>query len=381
MTDVPALLGGDPIRPGGPPSWPIPDEDVRAALEKAYSQGACGQYRGPNVPLLEEMLAAFHHVPHALTCASGTLAVEAALHALKVGTGDEVIQAAYDYEANFLDIHAVGALPVLVDVDPVNCNMDVDRVEAAITSNTKAILASHLHGGLVAMSRLRAIADRRCIPIVEDSAQATGAIVERRKAGNWGDVGILSFGGSKLVCAGRGGALLIQKPEVLQRAKVWLSRGIQPWAALSELQAAVLIPQLEKLAERTIHRHQQVERLRQLLCDVPGLALFANELSDSLPAYYKVGFWLDPNAFGISRELFVKALRAEGVAFDEGFRALHIGRGNTRYRAGGALTHATAAHERIVTLHHPVLSLCIEEVENVAQAIIKTYRNVERLRG
>ncbi len=379
MVNTPALLGGIPVVSDGPPDWPLPDAEVRAVLETAVADGSWGKYHGPFVPDLEEAIAAFHGVPHVLTCASGTLAIEAALRALKVGQGDEVIQSAYDYEANFLNIHAVGAKPVLIDVNPLNANFDPDKLEAAISISTKAIIVSHLHGGLVPMSRVRAIADHHRVAVIEDAAQASGALVEGKKAGSWGDAGILSFGGSKLLSAGRGGALLIQRPDVWQRAKVWLSRGVQQWAALSELQAAVLLPQLAKLPDCTAHRRGQVQLLEQLLHDVPGLRFFANLLPNSQAAYYKLGAFLDQKNFGVSRDLFVKALRAEGVAFDEGFRALHIGRGPNRFRQAGSLMHAQQAHHEVVVLHHPVLSLGPEQMEKVALAVRKIYRNAHRL--
>src|SRR5205823_4719928 len=95
--DLPALLGGRPVFPDGPPPWPPPDPDVQAALAAAFASGDWGKYHGEHVLAFEAELAAFHDVPHALTCASGTLAVEAALRALRVGPGDEVILSAYDY--------------------------------------------------------------------------------------------------------------------------------------------------------------------------------------------------------------------------------------------------------------------------------------------
>src|SRR4029077_5491179 len=116
MSDLPAILGGTPIRPQGPPDWPGHDLEVAAAVSAALADGSWGKYDGPHVAALEADLARYHSVSHALTCASGTLAVEIALRALQVGPGDEVILAAYDYEANFLCVHALGATPVLVDV-------------------------------------------------------------------------------------------------------------------------------------------------------------------------------------------------------------------------------------------------------------------------
>jgi dTDP-4-amino-4,6-dideoxygalactose transaminase len=261
MSEFPAFLGGSPIRPEGPPAWPFPDADVQATLAAAVASGAWGQYHGEHVCALEAELAAFHGVPHAITCASGTLAVEAALRALRVSSGDEVVMAAYDYESNFLTVHALGAKPVLIDVHPNTWQLDPAQLEAAFTPQTKAVICSHLHGGLVPMLEVMEIARKHNIGVVEDAAQPPGAIVEGKPAGTWGDVGTLSFGGSKLLTAGRGGALLFSDPQLHQRAKVWLHRGLQQWAPLSELQAASLRPQLRKLAEMNARRAENVQVL------------------------------------------------------------------------------------------------------------------------
>jgi perosamine synthetase len=369
----PALLGGAAVRPEGPPPWPQADSDVRAALAAATASDAWGLYHGEHVRGLEAELAVFHGVPHVLTCASGTLAVEAALRALGVGAGDEVVLAAYDYESNFLTVHALGATPVLIDIHPGNWQFDPANLERAITPRTRAVICSHLHGGIVPMRAVMEIAQRHNIGVVEDAAQAMGAMVEGRPAGTWGDVGVLSFGGSKLLSAGRGGALLFRDAQLHQRAKVWLQRGLQQWAPLSELQAAALRPQLRKLPEMTRCRAENVRSLLESLA-VPGLDRFTNSVPDSAPAYYKLGFQYDPAAFGLSRDRFIAALRAEGIAVDAGFKALHVGRSPSRFRAAGGLPHATAAHERCVVLHHPILSLSQADVLQVAEAVAKTYR-------
>ena len=249
--ELPALLGGPPVRPAGPPPWPGDDPAVVDALRATFASGAWGQYHGLNVPDLEAEIADFHDVPHVLTCASGTLAVEAALRAMQVGPGDEVILAAYEYESNFLTVHALGARPVLADVEPRNWNLTPDAVADAVSPATKAVVCSHLHGGLVPMREITALAQRHGFGVVEDAAQAPGATVQGRPAGTWGGVGTLSFGGSKLLSAGRGGALLFRDGRLYQRAKLWLSRGVQQWAPLSELQAAVLRPQLARLSSDT----------------------------------------------------------------------------------------------------------------------------------
>lgn len=375
----PAILGGEPAFPDGPPRWPRPDPAVAAALATAAADGSWGRYHGDHVPALEAALATFHGVPHALACASGTLAVEVALRAFKVGPGDEVVLAGYEYESNFLTVHALGAKPVLAGVAASNWNLDPAALDAAASPLTKAVICSHLHGGLVPMRAVTEWAAARRVGVVEDAAQAPGATVDGKPAGAWGDVGTLSFGGSKLLTAGRGGAVLVRNRAVFQRAKVWLHRGVQAWAPLSELHAAVLRPQLAALPAATALRAERVRLLVRELARVPGLVPFENR-GGGVPAYYKVGFRYDPGAFGLTREVFVSALRAEGVTFDVGFTSLHAGRSPSRFQAGGDLREATAAGLGCVVLHHPVLSGSDDDVRRVAAAVRKVYEGRDAIR-
>jgi dTDP-4-amino-4,6-dideoxygalactose transaminase len=371
---LPAILGGPPVRPEGPPVWPQPDPDVHAAILSAISSGSWGKYHGDNVCALEAELAEFHSVSQAITCASGTLAIETGLRTLRVGLDDEVVMSAYDYEPNFLTVHAIGAKPVLVDVSPKNWNLDPDSLATAISPRTKAILCSHLHGGIIPMREVMETARQHGVGVVEDAAQASGAIVQGKPAGTWGDIGVLSFGGSKLLTAGRGGALLISDSQLYQRAKLLLHRGLQQWAPLSELQAATLRPQLRKLRQATLTKWERVKQLVAEVSSIPGLVSFFNSITNSIPAFYKVGFQYDASAFGLPRDLFIKALRAEGIALDPGFKALHIGRSPSRFQTHATPTNASAAHEQCVALHHPVLGTTTEEVSQVAEAVAKVYR-------
>jgi dTDP-4-amino-4,6-dideoxygalactose transaminase len=382
MTNIPlpAILGGPPVNPAGPPDWPVADDDVLLALQAAYRDGSWGKYHGNYVARFEEVLARYHRVGFATACASGTVAVEFALRALKIDPGDEVILAAYDYGGNFLGVHAVGAQPVLVDIAPHNWNLLPANVADAIGPKTRAVIASHLHGGTVPMRELMDVAAARGVAVIEDAAQAPGASVQGKKAGTWGDFGVLSFGGSKLLTAGRGGALLTDKAELHQRLRLVVHRGNHV-CPLSELQAAVLLPQLEKLDARNVQRAANVRLLTELLGDVPGLRPFANAAPADRPGYYKLGFQYDAAAFGLSRQQFLAAVRAEGVAIDEGFTALHQGRSPRRLRSHGRLTEADRAHEGTVVLHHPVLLGGVAGVEKVAGAVRKVHAHVDGVKA
>lgn len=361
------------------PAWPIADEAVEAALRRAFADGSWGKYHGPNCSELSERLATMHGCERVVLTCSGTAAIELALRGLRVGPGDEVILSAYDFEGNFKNVLAIGAKPVLVDVDPVSGQLDTNQLADAWSPRTKAIIASHLHGGVVAMPAVRAFADQHHLAVIEDACQMPGAVVHGRVAGTWGDVGVLSFGGSKLLTAGRGGALVTRDADIVQRIRTQTFRGNDAYP-LSELQAAVLIPQLDRLAERNQRRADNVSRLLNLLCDVAGLRSFveADIRRESKPGFYKLGFWFDAAAFGVSRADFAGAMRRAGIAIDPGFRALHRTHARGRFRAVNDLPHATRADETVVVLHHPVLLGGDEHLWQIREAIRSHLSNGRR---
>jgi perosamine synthetase len=288
--------------------------------------------------------------------------------------------AGYDFKGNFQDVLALGALPVLVDLNQANWNIDANHVEAAIGSATRAIIVSHLHGGMVDMPAIMQIAQRAGIAVLEDACQVPGATVCGRIAGSWGDVGVLSFGGSKLLSAGRGGAFLTNNADVVQRARLYSYRGNEAYP-LSELQAAVLVPQLDKLDVSNQRRSENVSRLQAAIVDRPGLRVFDNALADTSPGYYKLGFQYDAELFdGLSRDDFVTAMRAEGIAMDAGFRALHAIHSSRRYRKIGDLPIASDADQRVVVLHHPVLLGGAGDVDQIIAALDKVAQSATMIR-
>ena len=324
-----------------------------------------------------------HGCEHVVLCSSGTVAVELALRGWKVGPGDEVILAAYDFKGNFANVVNLGATPVLVDIRLENWNLDPAHLQAAITEKTKAILVSHLHGGIVPMPEVQEIARRSNLPVIEDACQMPGARIHGKVAGRWGDVGVLSFGGSKLLTAGRGGAILTHDPDLLQRIRLYSHRGNEAYP-LSELQAAVLLPQLMELAVRNRKRAANVARLIELLGEGSGLTPYRNlepeRGTDSQPGFYKVGFQYDSGSFaGLSRDDFSLAMRAEGIAMDPGFRSLHLIHGKRRFRSMGDLPVATDADAHVLTLHHPVLLAEEPALRQIVTAVGKIRAFAERL--
>lgn len=365
-----AIEGGSPAVRGPTPGWPRQDPAVRAALEQAWSDGSWGRYHGPNVERLTQALAERHQVAHALPCCSGTFAVELALRGLKIERDDEVVVAGYDFPGNFRAIEAVGALPVLADIRSDNWALDLAGLEAAIGPRTRAVIVSHLHGSLADMAGICDLAQRRGLSVVEDACQAAGARLGGRPVGSWGDVGVHSFGGSKLLTAGRGGALVTRHAEVFQRAKIYHERGNQAFP-LSELQAAVLWPQLQTLDEDNLLRRRAAGELLRLVAGLPGLRPVVLPPPPEEPGLYKLGYYFQPEELAeCDIRRFVAAVQAEGVPLDRGFPGFVL-RSQRRCRAAGDLAASRRAAQATLVLHHPVLLEPAETLRAVAHGLKK----------
>ena len=375
----PAILGGRPIRPQGPPIWPQNDRSIESALHHLFQSGDWGRYQGAHVPELTRRISQYHELEFVHLCGSGTAAVELALRGLSVGPGDEVILAAYDFKANFQNVLTVGAVPVLVDISADNGHIDPSRIADAVTERTKAVLVSHLHGGIVDIPAVVDVAHSKNLMVLEDACQSPGALVYGRKAGSGGDIGVLSFGGSKLLTAGRGGAVLTNRSDLFERIRRYVHRGNDAYP-LSELQAAVLLPQWETLDERNDERLAAVVALSTGLEDVPGLSLLEPPNGFSKPVYYKVGCrYREAEWGGLSRNRFAAAMRAEGVAMHPGFRGLHLIHAKRRFRTAGELAEATRADEEFLTLHHPILREGQSGIDEILQAVNKIRRFADEI--
>lgn len=368
-----AINGGEPEIPTGPPDWPLPDSRVREALDAAWRDGSWGKYHGPHCGALVTALAEMYQCEHVLLCCSGTYAVEAALRGFGIGAGDEVILAGYDFPGNFRAIEMTGAHPVLVDIDADNWSLAPDCLATAAGPKVRAVIVSHLHGGLVPMDQVMAWAAENNVAVIEDACQAHGARQVGQLVGTFGDVAVLSFGGSKLLTAGRGGAILTNRADVFQRAKVFGHRGNDAFP-LSELQAAVLLPQLEQIESRNATRRTNVAQLLHELKHLPGLRPLKNSVCNSEPSYYKLAWrYVVEELHGVTREHFTAALRAEGVAIDSGFRGF-AGRSQRRCRHVGDLANSRRAADTTIVLHHPVLLASADEIKKVAAAFAKVVR-------
>lgn len=240
-------------------------DKIDAGIQRVLAHG---QYiLGPEVAELEEKLAAFIGAKHCITCANGTDALQIAQMAVGVAHGDEVITPGFTYIATAETVAVLGAKPVYVDIDPRTYNLDPALLEAAITPKTKAIIPVSLYGQCADFDTINAIAAKHGIPVIEDAAQSFGASYKGRMSCNLSTIACTSFFPSKpLGCYGDGGALFTNDDELAKLIRQIARHGqdrryhhirVGVNSRLDTLQAAVLLPKLEILADE-IQRRQQV---------------------------------------------------------------------------------------------------------------------------
>ena len=285
MTAQLAVDGGEPVRRTPFPTiWPsLGEEDVAAAAEVLRSNRLTSLTSGV-VAEFEADFAQYHGVRHALATSSGTTAIHLALAAIDVGPGDEVIVPGHTFIASATPVMYQRATPVIVDVDTDTFNLLPSAVEAAITPRTKAMIVVHLNGHPAPMDELTALAERHGLVLIEDAAQAHGALYKGRKVGTIGRMSCFSFWQDKIISsAGEGGAVITDDDALAQRMARLRSHGEGPIEGerryyhlelgynyrLTAVQAAVGRVQLSHLDEYLQARRRNAAYLTERLRNVP----------------------------------------------------------------------------------------------------------------
>jgi perosamine synthetase len=263
-------------------------------------------------------------VKYAIATSSCTGALHMGMAALGIGPGDEVIMADTNWIASAAPIVYLGARPVLVDIDVESWCLDPDQVEAAITPNTKAILAVHIYGNLCDMNRLLAIGAKHGIPIIEDAAEAIGSRYHGKYAGSMGIFGSFSFHGTKTMTTGEGGMFVTDDSSIYEKVLTLSNHGRvrgqmkQFWPEIigfkykmSNLQAAIGCAQIERINELIFRKREIMNAYRDALSQFPGVSM------NPEPEGMVNGFWMPTVVFdltsGISREMLVEAFSAQNI--------------------------------------------------------------------
>jgi len=327
-----AVLGGAPAIPDGLiKNWP-PVDDTDRQMVLASLDGGKHAF-GPNCKAFAEEYAAWNGNLHSIFTNSGTAALHMSLVACGVGAGDHVLVTAYSWSSSATCIIHHNAIPIFVDIDFDTINIDVDKIEEAITPRTKAIVVVHLHGLAVNMNKVLAVAKKHNLKVIEDACQAHGALFNGRKTGTFGDCAAFSFNQNKCLCAGEGGMFVTNNEEYAALARRlwsfgetrtplddrdyhayalgWMYRG-------SDMVAAFGRAQLKRLNSYLDIQRKNAAALTKSLQDVKGL-ITPTEPEGHTHNWYNYTNRIDMDAIGWTgdpvrmRDAIMKAVQAEGA--------------------------------------------------------------------
>jgi perosamine synthetase len=407
-----ALHGGPPVRSAAFPPRPGVGEAEARAVAEVMASGVLSQFigawgedfgGGPRVRSLERAWAERFEVRHAISMNSATSALYAAVAAAGVGPGDEVIVSPYTMTASAVCALVNGAIPVFADIEPDTFCLDPASVRACITPRTKAIVAVDIFGLPADFEALMAIAREHDLVVIEDAAQAPGAVRGGRYAGTLGHIGVYSLNYHKTIQCGEGGVAVTDDERLAERLALARNHGEAVVAdmgssaadvlgfnyRLGELEAAIAEVQLGRLDALTQPRIANAERLSAGLAGLEGVT--PPHVPDGVRhAYYLHVVRLDEQALGISRAAFAAALQAEGVPVTEGYVAplyrqpLYRERsaaafGDPRNAGSGSYEDGTSPtcermHEREV-LFHPLVhaGLSDRDIDDIVAAFRKVH--------
>lgn len=417
-----ALFGGRPVRRGPFKAHPVLGKEERKEVLSVLDTGLLSGFianagpaflGGPKVRAFEELAKKHFGVPHAVAMNSATAGLHAALAALGIGPGDEVIVTPYTMSASAAAILMQNAVPVFADIDPVTFCLDPKDVERRITPRTRAILVVHLFGQPAPMRELLALAKRHKLGVVEDCAQAPDASYEGKKVGTLGDVGVFSLNQHKTITTGEGGWALTRDARLALRMQLVRNHGevvvdhvkaafdpgpVLGWNyRMTELEGAVAVAQFRKMKKLNSHRIRLAEHLKKRLAGIPGLTHPGTRAKCS-HVYFQLAFHYDAARTGIPRDLFVKALAAEGTPFAAGYvRPIYLDRAYRerriyersaepfdrapRYAKGDCPVAERMHFETLVTTNLCRYPLSTRDMDDAARAVRKVLAAADEIRA
>lgn len=331
--EKPAIEGGKPVRekPIYYGHQYIDEADIQAVVEVMRSEWlTCG----PKIPELEQKLCGLTGAKYAVVCANGTAALHMAAMAAGVKAGDEVITTPITFAASANCALYCGARPVFADIDPETYNIDPEKVEALITPATKAVVAVDYTGQSVALDPLREICKKHGLVLIEDGAHVIGTKYKGQTNGSLSDMTTFSFHPVKTVTGGEGGAVLTNDETLYKKLLLYRAHGItrdesmmehEPDGAwyyeqitlgynyrITDMQAALIISQLDKLPMFSSRRKEIVKRYNEAFSEMPELFV-QREIPESDTTRHLYILRLVPERLRIGRKRFFEALAAENV--------------------------------------------------------------------
>ncbi|MBU4377200.1 MAG: DegT/DnrJ/EryC1/StrS family aminotransferase [Candidatus Omnitrophica bacterium] len=339
-----ALLGGEKVRNTPFPSHPVLGKEEKKEILEVLKTGVLsgfvakmgdGFLGGPKVKKLEEEFCKYFNVRHAITINSATAGLHIALAATGIGPGDEVIVTPYTMSATSTSILMANAIPVFADIEDETYGLDPKKVEQAISDKTKAIIVVHLFGHPAKMDEIMAIARKHNLIVIEDCAQAPGAIYNGRFVGTIGRIGIFSFNQHKTITTGEGGVAITNDENFARRMRLIRNHAenivdslpeeesivnLIGWNyRMTEIEAAIGIGQFHKLDMLTEHRIGLANYLSDGINKLKSGITPAKVSARCKSVYFVLPMRYDEEKVGIARDTFVKAVVAEGVAVAAGY--------------------------------------------------------------
>jgi perosamine synthetase len=293
-------------------------KEEQTAVKEVLESGILAS--GPRTKQFEKEFAEYVGVKHAVAVANGTIALDAALKALKIDAGDEVITSAFSFIASGNCILFQNAKPVFADIDPRTFNIDPADVAEKITAKTKALIPVHMFGQPANMDALKEIAEDKGIALVEDAAQAHGAEYKGQKAGSIGAMGCFSFYATKNMTAGEGGMITTNDPKLAEKARLLINHGqSQKYHhdtlgynyRITELCAAIGSAQLKKLDEFNTKRRDNAKLLTQGIRSFNGLTVPYVD-KDVTPVFHQYVLRVEEN-YPKGRDELADSLAEKGI--------------------------------------------------------------------
>jgi perosamine synthetase len=272
---------------------------------------------GPFVRQFEEKFAAYIGRKEGIAVANGSGALDIAVAALKIGTGDEVIMPTFTIISPALSVLRSGATPVLVDSDPMTWNMDVTQVESKITDKTKAILVVHIYGLPVDIDPVLEICKKHNLFLIEDAAEMHGQTYKGKKCGSFGNISIFSFYPNKHITTGEGGMLMVDDPDLARRCRKLRNLSFEPdgprfihnelgWNyRMTNLQAALGLAQLERIDEFVKLKRSMGAKYTDRLSEIPNIQLPLGKTEFAENIYWVYGVVLGENLHLTASEAMV----------------------------------------------------------------------------